>query len=229
MTCDVRNCTLLRNVLFAGLPSDAVARLGCAFHLAHYRKNHIIYAEGGSVYQVFALRSGLVKLSKLIDNGKERIVRIVFPGELFGLEALNDTSYGLTAVALGDSEVCATTPDEFFDFLRQDPEIALGLVRTLVTEVGRTRSQLTEMSFKDARMKVATFLLSVAPPHRVQPLKGFSTKLPFSRQEISEILELSSETVSRIVSKFKREHLIEVRGRHLTIRDRAGLKEAAQR
>ena len=79
------------------------------------------------------------------------------------------SSYPLTAVALRDCEICAAPREDFSTYLRTNPEIALGMVRFLVGELKRVRTQVTDMSFKDARMKVATFLLSLIttdPPRR---------------------------------------------------------------
>jgi len=229
MKCECENCSLLRGVLLAKLPSDQLSRLTCVFRLGRYCKNQVVYFEGGAAQHIFALRSGLIKLVKLLENGKDRIVRVVFPGEMFGLESLTETTYAVAAVTLRDCEICATSPNDLFDFLRQDPEIALGMVRFLISEVGQVRKQVTEMSFKDARMKVATFLLTVAFPNRGPGPKSSSMTLPFSRQEISAILELSPETISRAFSALRRERLIEARGRRLTVRDRAGLERMAQR
>lgn len=229
MKCECENCAVLRGAFLAKLPSEQIARLTCVFRLGRYHKNQIIFFEGGAAQHIFAVRTGLVKLVKLLENGKDRIVRIVFPGEMFGLEALNEATYALAAVTLRDSEICASAPDELFNFMRQDPEIALGMVRFLVSEVGRVRTQVTDMSFKDARMKVATFLLTAAPAEENPSSKAGPVTLAFSRQEISEILELSPETISRTFSALRRERLIEARGRRLTIRDRAGLEKVAQR
>jgi CRP-like cAMP-binding protein len=229
MKTECENCPVVRGAFLAKLPSEQMARLTCVFRLGRFYKNQIIFFEGGTAQHIFALRTGLVKLVKLLENGKDRIVRIVFPGDMFGLEALTETSYALAAVTLSDSEICATSPDELFNFMRQDPEIALGMVRFLVSEVGRIRAQVTDMSFKDARMKVATFLLTASPAEDQSTPKGGPVTLAFSRQEISEILELSPETISRTFSALRRERLIEARGRRLTIRDRAGLERVAQR
>jgi CRP/FNR family transcriptional regulator len=229
MTCEIGSCPLLLNTFFAKLPPEQISRLGCIFRLGRYHKNQIIFAEGGSAQQILALRSGLVKLVKLLENGKERIVRIVFPGELFGIEGLTDANYALTSVTLSESEICVTTPHEFFEFLRRDPEVTLNLVRFLVGEIGKVRRQVTDMSFKDARMKVATFLMTVTSSNHAPAAKGVAMTLPFSRQEISEILELSPETISRILSSFRKDRLIEARGRQLTIRDRSALAKEAQR
>jgi len=226
-TCS--NCPVLKSTLFSSLSSEQVSRLGCVFRPARYRKNQILFFEGGSAQHLFALHAGLVKLVKSLENGKDRIAGVLFPGDLFGLETLSQPNYPLTAVTLRDSEICAAAGEEIIEFLRSNPEIALGMVRFLVGEVGRVRSQVTDMSFKDARMKVATLLLSlvVSDP---SPHNGRVTlTLPLSRQEIGEILELSPETVSRTLTAFRREQLVVAHGRQLVIQDLEGLNSAARR
>jgi CRP/FNR family transcriptional regulator len=226
-TCS--NCPVLKNSLFSSLSSEQVARLGCVFRPARYRKNQILFFEGGVAQHLFALHAGLVKLVKSLENGKDRITGVLFPGQLFGLEALSDPTYSLSAVTLRDSEICAASREDVVTFLQSNPEIALGMVRFLINEVGRVRSQVTDMSFKDARMKVATFLLSLVASD-APPVDGCTTlTLPLSRQEISEVLELSPETISRTLATFRHQQLIIARGRHLTIQNLEGLQSAARR
>jgi CRP/FNR family transcriptional regulator, cyclic AMP receptor protein len=223
------NCPVLKTSLFSSLSSEQVSRLGCLFRPARYRKSQILFFEGGAAQHLFALHTGLVKLVKPLENGKERITGVLFPGELFGLETLSQPTYPLTAVTLRDSEICAASREEVIVFLQSNPEIALGMVRFLVAEVGRVRTQVTDMSFKDARMKVATFLLSLVASDPT-PHNGRATvTLPLSRQEISEVLELSPETVSRTLTAFRREQLIDAHGRQLVIQNLDGLQSAARR
>lgn len=223
------DCPVLKGMLFRGLSQDQIERLGCVFRPTRYRRSQILFFEGGIAQHVFALHSGLVKIVKSLENGKDRITRVLFPGELFGLEALTEPTYPLTAVTLRDSEICATGRDELLGFLHVNPDVALGMVRFLVGEVARVRTQVTDMSFKDARMKVATLLLSLVTLETGAPPGPHSFTLPFSRQEISEILELSPETVSRTLSAFRRENLVEARGRRVTIHDVGGLRAVAHR
>lgn len=222
------NCPVMKTTLFGSLTSEQIARLDCVFRPTRYRKSQILFFEGGMAQHVFALHAGLVKIVKSLESGKDRITRVLFPGELFGLEALTEATYPLTAVVLNDSEICAAARNEFLDFLRSNPDIALGMVRFLVGEVSRVRTQVTEMSFKDARMKVATLLLSFVSSDITAPASTVSLTLPFSRQEISEILELSPETVSRTLSAFRRERLIEAHGRRMVIENLTGLQAAAR-
>jgi CRP/FNR family transcriptional regulator len=219
----------LKNSLFRGVTNEQTQRLGCVFRPARYRRNQILFFEGGAAQHLFALHTGLVKMVKSLEIGKDRITSVLFPGELFGLESLTDQAYPLTAVTLRDCEICAAPREDFSTFLQTNPDASIGMVRFLVGELERIRKQVTDMSFKDARMKVATFLLSLVS-HEPPPDNGSTTlTLPLSRQEISEVLELSPETVSRTLSSFRREDLVVAHGRHMVIQNRSGLEAVAQR
>ena len=223
------NCPVLKSSLFRDLPANQVQEAGCVFRPARYRRNQILFFEGGIAQHLFALHSGLVKIVKSLENGKDRITAVLFPGEIFGLEALTDSSYSLTAVALRDCEICAAPREEFSNYLRVNPDVATGMVRFLVGELKRVRKQVTDMSFKDARMKVATFLLSLISIDSPNSDGSISLTLPLSRLEISEVLELSPETISRTFSSFRREQLLGARGRNLLIQNRAALERVAHR
>jgi CRP-like cAMP-binding protein len=222
-------CPILASELFRSLGCEQKSRLECIFRPMHYRRNQILFFEGGTAQHLFALRSGLVKLVKSLENGKDRIVRVLFPGEFFGLEALNAANCPLTAVILQDSEVCAVSHDEFFTFLRSNTDIALDMIRILVSEVTQVRAQLTDLSYKDARTRVATFLLTLIATSETIPSKTCSLTLPLSTQEIGEVLELSTETVSRTWGTLQKEGLIEKRGRKLLVQDVLKLENAARR
>jgi len=223
------NCPVLKTSLFRNLSTDQIQALGCVFRPARYRRNQILFFEGGSAQHLFALHSGLVKIVKSLENGKQRITGVLFPGELFGLESLTNAAYPLTAVALRDCEICAAPREDFSTYLRTNPDIAIGMVRFLVGELERVRTQVTDMSFKDARMKLATFLLSLVSTNGHGDNGQVTLTLPLSRQEISEVLELSPETISRTLSAFRREQLVVARGRHMVIQNRAGLEAVAHR
>lgn len=221
-------CRVLSSTLFRSLSGDHAKSFSCIFCPTHYRRNQILFFEGGAAQHLFALNAGLVKLVKSLENGKERITRILFPGDLFGLEALSEAAYPLTAVVLQDSEICAVPRDQFFAFLRSNPDISLDMIRLLVTEISEVRTQVTNMSFKDARMRVATFLLSLISADEESSSRSCSLTLPLTSQEIAEILELSPETVSRTWHALRQEGLIEKRGRHLVIRDVHALEGTAK-
>ena len=223
------DCPVLGSPLYGELTSDQRAAVSCIFRPAVYRKNRILFFEGGAAQHIFALRSGLIKIVKSLENGKDRITRVVFPGELLGVEALCESTYPMTATTLVDCEICAVSRGEFVDFLNRNTDISLGMIRSLVSEVARLRKQITDMSFKDARGKIATLILSLVRSEWMRPGVPYNLRLPLSRQEIGEILELSPESVSRAFTSLKEEAVLEVRARNLVIQDMERLRAAAQR
>ena len=103
------------------------------------------------------------------------------------------------------------------------------MIRVLVGELTQVRAQITDLSYKDARTRVATFLLTLVAPSKSETSKTCSLTLPLSTQEIGEALELSTETVSRTWSALQREGLIEKQGRRLLIQNLSSLQAAARR
>jgi CRP/FNR family transcriptional regulator, cyclic AMP receptor protein len=226
------DCPVLPNLLFREASSEQFSQLACIFRPTRLRRNHVLYLEGSSAQHLFGLRFGLVKLVNLLENGKERIVRVLFPGAIFGFEALTKTPYPVTAVVLQDSEICVVPCAEFFCLLHTSTDTALGVIRYLVSEVTRVRSQIADMSFKDARMRVATFVLSLVSPEELKSSSrscAIAITLPFSSLEIGEILELSSETVSRTWGALRRDGLIEKHGRKLVIQNLEKMQGFAHR
>ncbi len=222
------SCPVLSGALFRRFSMEQISRFTCIFRPARYRRNQVLFFEGGAAQHLFALRSGLVKMVKPLANGKERIVRVILPGEIFGLEALNEAHYPLTAVVLQGSEICSIGRDEFFVFLRANPDIALEMVLVLAGEIAALGAQMTSLSFKDARTRLATFLLSLVPLGQALSSGKCSLTLALSSQEIAEVLELSSETISRTWRRLEREGLLEKHGRQVVIQNLPALESSAR-
>jgi CRP-like cAMP-binding protein len=223
------DCPVRSNALFRDFSGEQASRFLCIFRRINSQTNPVLFSEGSSPDRLFALRSGLVKIVKSLENGKERILRIVFPGAIFGLEALSGIPHSASAVAFHDAEICAVTREEFFAFLQENPDISLAAVRFLAGEVAQLSTQISAMSFKDARKKVATLLRSLVPPEQAQMKGSISLTLPFSTQEVGEILELASETVSRTWSALGSDGIVEKHGRKVIIQDLETLENVAHR
>jgi CRP-like cAMP-binding protein len=201
----------------------------CIFRRSHVLGSQLLYSETSAADQLFALRSGLVKIVKSLENGKERIIRVIRPGTIFGFEALGPAVHAASAVVLKESRICSVGREEFLTFLRANPESAIHVISILANDVTRFSSEITTMSFKDARTKVATLLCSLIGPEQTPTHNSVSLNLPFSFQEIGEILELSPETVSRSWSILQHEGIIKKRGRKVIVQDFEKLKDSARR
>jgi CRP-like cAMP-binding protein len=226
---DCAGCPVYANPLFR-LAADAKAPvLPCVFRPTHTLGNESLFSEASPADRLFALHSGLVKIVRSLESGKERIVRIVFPGAVFGFEALTSGAHSASAVTMQKSEICSVSREEFVDHLRVNPEFALNVVRLLADEITHLSNAISNMSFKDARRRVATLLCSLLSADAKDKGGNAVLRLPFLCQEIGEMLELSPETVSRTWSALERDGVIKKHGRKIVVQDAEALEKAAQR
>jgi CRP-like cAMP-binding protein len=226
---DCTSCPVYASPLFRTETKGQVSLSPCVFHPSQTLVNQSLYAEASPAEHLFALHSGLIKMVRSLESGKERIIRIVFPGAVFGFEVLASDSFAASAVAVQKSEVCSIGSDELAAHLRTNPEFALNLVRLLAKEITHLSIDLSSMSFKDARTRVATLLYSVLPAEAKNEAEGAVLKLPFSCQEIGEMLEISPETVSRSWNSLERDGVIKKRGRRVTVQNVGALERACRR
>ena len=206
------------------MSTDQIQAIGCVFRPARYRRNQILFFEGGIAQHLFALHSGLVKMVKSLDNGKTALPACCSPASCSAWNHSPMSPIPLPPWPCVTARFARRPREDFATYLRTNPDIAIGMVRFLVGELKRVRTQVTDMSFKDARMKLATFLLSLITTDTPANNGTVNLTLPLSRQEISEVLELSPETISRTLSSFRREQLVMARGRHMVIQNRPGWK-----
>ena len=226
---DCTGCPVFSSPLFRQAADQAAPLLPCVFRPTHALGNDLLFSEACPADHLFALHFGLVKIVRSLESGKERIVRIVFPGAVFGFEALSSGSHSASAVTMQKSEICSVSSDEFVDHLRVNPQFALNVVRLLADEITHLSNALSNMSFKDARRRVATLLCSLLSTETKDKGGNAVLRLPFLCQEIGEMLELSPETVSRTWSALERDGVIKKHGRKIVVQDAAALEKAAQR
>ncbi len=119
-------------------------------------------------------------------------------------------------------EVCGLARTQLTELLSKHPEISLNFIRLLNRELNRARNQVRDLGVKDARERVASLLLSLAPS---KDAKTFS--LALTRTEIAEMVGVAPETLIRILSEFKKKKLIQARGREIAILNPAKLSTLA--
>ncbi len=122
-TSDCRNCGIREMVLFADLNEED-------FNLIHAPIDDLVYQPGQSLYDesnkalgVFTLRKGMIKLVRVTADGRERVVRVLFPGDVVGLEALATSHYDSQAVALSEVSVCRIPLDVIHQLGASSPRL----------------------------------------------------------------------------------------------------------
>jgi CRP/FNR family transcriptional regulator len=184
--------------------------------------------EGEDSVLVANVVEGVLKLSSGTEDGREQIVGVVYPSEFIGRPFGSVNGQGVTA--LTDAQICVFNRRDFDAFAREHPALEHKLLDRTLAELDRTRRWMLLLGRKSASEKLASFLLEmterlVTPgcEHSIEQ-PGRTLTLPFSRQQIADVLGLTIETVSRQFTRLKDDGVIALPSRReVTVLDHAAL------
>ena len=190
-------------------------------------RNEHLFHGGQSIKSVSVVRSGSVKAYQLSADGDEIVSGFYLPGEIIGLDGMSGQKHPGFAVALENSRTCDIPFRDFVAMLEKSPKLNQVMLRLLSEEMAETRELLLVVGRLDARTRVALFLLSMSRrlARRQQDPDRF--RLTMDRRDIANYLGLTIETVSRTMSAMQREGVIEVRGKLVSLVNRAALEDQA--
>lgn len=226
-TCIVRN-----RAICAGLSAEELGVLNKMGRRRMLDAGETLIFEGDESVLVANVIEGVLQLSSATPDGREQVVGVVYPSDFLGRPFAGSTAH--TVTALTQARVCVFARADFDRFAKDHPGLEHKLLERTLHELDRTRKWMVLLSRKTAQEKVATFLLDMSD-RLVQPgcdaprdsaLSQF--ELPFSRQQVGDVLGLTIETVSRQMSQLKRDGVIDLPARRsVVIRDRAALEDRA--
>jgi CRP-like cAMP-binding protein len=212
---DLRTCTAWRNNVdclacdgrensfFAGLPPDALATLHVEVDNIGTSPGEILYRSGGKAEHLWVLRTGAVKLIASSWEGEARIVRILKPGDVAGIEGLLAGSYTHTAVTVGAVHACRTPIRAIRRICLEHASFQWSLMQKWQAALRETEQWLVDMTSAGAtaRVRMARLLLHLRD--------GESCRIyNFSREDLGLMLGTTIETASRTIAAFLRERLL---------------------
>lgn len=222
--CKFEECLLCGARLFSGASASLVCEIQGLIAKRSYQPGEILCHEGDPTIVLFFLTKGFVKLTTSLPDGREQILRLGFPGQAVGLEALSDRLTPYTATTLTPVTACTMRLKDMLKVVEGDPETSMRVIGFLNRELERARTLIRDLGLMSAKERVASFLLSLAP---VAEGAGKGIPMPLSRQEIAEMLGLTVETVSRQMAKLKREGVIRESDNHIYLLEDKRLRNLA--
>ena len=226
-TCVVRN-----RAICSSLDDEELKALNTIGRRRTLEPGESLMWEGEDSVLVANVIDGVLKLSTGTEDGREQIVGVVYPSDFIGRPFGSTSGHGVTA--LTESRVCIFSRRDFDAFAREHPALEHKLLQRTLAELDRTRRWMLLLGRKSAGEKLASFLLEMSErlvqPGCVSapdmPLKRFA--LPFSRQQVADVLGLTIETVSRQFTRLKAEGIIDLPSRReVTIVNRQALEAEA--
>ncbi len=185
--------------LFADLSDDDLDLIHAPIDQLQFRAGQNLYLEGGRAAGLYSLQSGLVKLARVTEDGRQRVTRIVREGEIAGLEALATSRYDSDAIALNDVTVHRIPLEVVHRLSQQSPRLHPRLMQQWRQALKHTDDWLASINFGSARQRVRQFVL------KMRDAADPTITLLFSREDMGAMMDLKHETVSREVSQLVRE------------------------
>jgi CRP/FNR family transcriptional regulator len=172
----------------------------------YFRSGATIFSEGEPAASVFGLSQGVVRLYKLLPDGRRQVLAFALPGDFLGMPLAKRNSF--SADAIGEVALCRFSGDDLTTFIQSSPNIMRRLIEFAILQLDMAQDQLLLLGNGSAEEKVAIFLVSWR--NRLARLSVLSetVPLPMRRQDIADFLGLKLETVSRTLAKLEQKNVI---------------------
>jgi len=211
--------------LFAGLPEDQLDSVRDIIIEKECGKGEIIFSEGDDGIGFYMVSKGLVKIYKVSFEGKEHILHIFGPGEVFGeVPVFTGKVYPANAEAIQKSQLLFLPRKTFIGLVTKNPSISLNMLAVLSMRLRQFSVQIESLSLKEVPGRLASYLILLSEEQK----NATSVTLNISKGQLASLLGTIPETMSRILTKMSSMNLIEVNGRDIKLLDMDGLQDLAE-
>lgn len=194
-----------------------------------FKKKDMIFLPGDKGNKVYMLKAGVVKISKYSEGGKEIILGMVNPGEIFGEMALvADAPREFVAEAMMDCYVCIANREDFLKYLRRYPEMSMNITKIIGLKFKKLGQKVEDLVFKNVYQRLAVLLLSLLESYGYDKNGKQYLYIKLTHYDIASLIGSTRETTTACLNEFKREGLIDFDGRRIVIIDPDGLKHRSE-
>lgn len=184
-----------------------------------FKKKQIIYYEGDTANAAYLILSGSVKTTKMTEDGKEFMTGVYGAEDYFGISSmLAEKEYKETAEVIQDATLCSVSKEVMDQLLYKYPDVAEKFIKILAKNILTNEEQLLQLAYFSVRKRMAEILIKLCA-------KQADQEFHISRENLASMAGMAIETVSRILSDFKEEGLIDKIASKITILDIARLQK----
>jgi CRP/FNR family transcriptional regulator, cyclic AMP receptor protein len=194
--------------LFQGTAQRDARKISSLSTEKQFPRGTRIFGEGEAADAVYILRRGMVKLSSLSDKGRETILHILKPDQVFGELLLSEQQRAFTAVALEDSLVAIISKESFVELLSTVPAIALTFIRLLSKRLASVERDLAEFGHTWSYHRLARVLLQLAENYGKEVPNGTLINIRLTHEDLANLIGTSRETVTTQLNRFTRMGLL---------------------
>lgn len=211
-------CSLHELCLPAGLDQHELKIFDQLFNRRRpVKRGDYLYRAGTELQSLYAVRTGFMKSCVLHEDGREQVAGFHMMGDLLGLDAISTNHHTSDTVALEDSEVCEIPFAALETLSREIPSLQNHFHRIMSREIVRDHGVMLLLGSMRAEERLAAFLLNLSQRFASRGYSPTEFNLRMTREEIGSYLGLKLETISRVLSRFQEERLIDVKNKHIKI------------
>ena len=214
------NDALMNAPLFQALDHEAAAALRASLKEQGYGKGESLFSEGEPGDRMFIVVDGKVKLGQTSKDGRESLLGVLGPGEMFGELSLFDPGLRTsTATALTDVTVVSLGHDQLMPWLTGRPELAAALLQALARRLRRTNEAMGDLVFSDVPGRVAKALMDLGEKFGEITPDGLLVSHDMTQEELAQLVGASRETVNKALADFTQRGWIRLESRQVLILD----------
>lgn len=211
-------CPVKEKTIFCSFEKAYLEKLNQVKHSETFLAHEKLFDQSENPKGIYIVLSGKVKTFKLDISGKIQIVRIAGPGDPLGYRALiSEEPYSASAETLEKSNICFIKKDDFFKFLEKFPKVAISVMKRLALDLRQAEDSFTRVVTRSIRERLATTLLVFKKKYGQQNGEHFDLHIELSRAEFAELIGTTQESLIRLFSAFKKEGLISIHERKITL------------
>jgi CRP/FNR family transcriptional regulator len=194
---------LRRAPLFQALDDDGAAALQAGVTIVELARAERLFEEGASGNQLYVVLDGKIKLTRAAADGRENLLSVVGPGEMFGeLSLFDPRPRTASAIAVTDSRLGALAHDDLRNWLTGRPDVALHLLQALAQRLRRANDVMADLVFTDVPGRVAKALLDLADRFGAVRDEGLQVNHDLTQEELAQLVGASRETVNKALADF---------------------------
>jgi CRP-like cAMP-binding protein len=214
------NRTLVNAALFDGIDPDLVAGLTARLVATDFTAGQVIFARGDLGAALYILVEGKVKLGRCADDGRENLLTVLAPPDMFGeLSILDPGPQPWTATAVTDVRVVTVDRLQLQAWIDEYPAIANWLLRLMARRLRHTTDTLADLASIDAPARVAKQLLGLAQRFGTPENGSMRVTHDLTQEELAHLVGATRETVNKALSDFRNRGWIRVDGKSVLISD----------
>ena len=186
-----------------------------------YKSGEVVYDEGNHANNIYLIKAGVIKSHKIDEFGKELITKIYKAGEFFGYTSFTENiPYLESSTAMEKSEVVSFSKDDLKKMLQKNHKLTLEFIQLLADNLVEFKEQLLQMAYGSVKKKTASTILQFTEKI---PTKSVGT-IKISRSDLASVAGIATESLIRTLSSLKKDGLIDIEGRNITVLDIEKLK-----